>query len=184
MSDSAKIGMGDLYGIVLREAEHDALQELPDDLYLHASRYVGELKRAEYDGAEASIKNELIELTARMISLLIRLRTEKAASERATLPNLTDEEKYVMHSAEEMQERREMVMTAVLSGKSKLLESISERHRARLVAVRFLKAIDRFVGADMEEYGPFEAEDVANIPYENAHVLIDQKAAVKIRWEH
>ena len=39
------------------------------------------------------------------------------------------------------------------------------------------------VGADLAKYGPFKAEDVATIPYENAQALISKNVATKIRWE-
>jgi DNA replication factor GINS len=39
------------------------------------------------------------------------------------------------------------------------------------------------VGADMEKYGPFQAEDVATLPYDNAQALIAKKIAMKIRWK-
>jgi DNA replication factor GINS len=49
--------------------------------------------------------------------------------------------------------------------------------------IRFLKPIDQIVGSDLEKYGPFDAEDVATLPFENATALIGKKIAVKISWE-
>lgn len=43
--------------------------------------------------------------------------------------------------------------------------------------VRFLHAVPRFIGKDLEEYGPFEQEDVANLPSEIADVLINKERA-------
>jgi len=39
------------------------------------------------------------------------------------------------------------------------------------------------MGTDLHTYGPFEAEDVATLPFENASALIGKKVAVKISWE-
>jgi len=44
--------------------------------------------------------------------------------------------------------------------------------------VRFVNAVPKFVGKELEEYGPFEEEDVANLPVEIANVLI-QKGRVE-----
>jgi len=41
-----------------------------------------------------------------------------------------------------------------------------------LVVVRFLKPLPAIMGVDMKAYGPFDPEDVANIPRQNAVNLI------------
>ena len=45
----------------------------------------------------------------------------------------------------------------------------------------FIEVIDN--DADLEKYGPFNAEDIATIPYENAQALIVKNIATKVRWE-
>jgi len=40
--------------------------------------------------------------------------------------------------------------------------------------VRFMHAVPKFVGSELEEYGPFEGEDIANLPAEIADVLISK----------
>lgn len=40
--------------------------------------------------------------------------------------------------------------------------------------VRFLNAVPKFVGKELEEYGPFEEEDIASLPVEIANVLINK----------
>ena len=40
--------------------------------------------------------------------------------------------------------------------------------------VRFLYAVPKFVGKELEEYGPFAEEDIANLPAEIADVLISK----------
>jgi DNA replication initiation complex subunit (GINS family) len=49
--------------------------------------------------------------------------------------------------------------------------------------VRFLQAVPAIMGIDMKSYGPFEPEDVASIPAENAENLIRRGIAkgVEIR---
>lgn len=46
--------------------------------------------------------------------------------------------------------------------------------------VRFLSAIPRFVGRELEEYGPFDVEDIASLPIEIAGVLINKGRAEEI----
>ncbi|MBI2652185.1 DNA replication complex GINS family protein [Candidatus Woesearchaeota archaeon] len=49
--------------------------------------------------------------------------------------------------------------------------------------VRFIYSVARFVGPELEEYGPFEEEDIANLPAEIADVLISKEKAEEIKEE-
>lgn len=40
--------------------------------------------------------------------------------------------------------------------------------------VRFVHAVPKFVGTELEEYGPFQEEDVANLPLEIAELLVSK----------
>ena len=40
--------------------------------------------------------------------------------------------------------------------------------------VRFINAVPKFVGPELEEYGPFQEEDIAKLPVEIAEVLISK----------
>jgi DNA replication factor GINS len=99
------------------------------------------------------------------------------------ISHLLDEEKFILDSQEEQNERTEMVLSATISGKSKFLESLAENHKIKTVVIRFLSEVDEIVGADLEKYGPYKAEDIATIPYENAQALIAKNIATKVRWE-
>ncbi len=47
--------------------------------------------------------------------------------------------------------------------------------------VRFLHAVPKFLGKELEVYGPFEEEDIANLPVEIANVLINKERALEIK---
>ena len=88
-----------------------------------------------------------------------------------------------MDSEDELRQRKEIILAATLNGRLKLLETVANNHRSRAIVIRFLKPIDQIIGSDLRKYGPFEAEDVATLPFENALALINKKIAVKISWE-
>jgi len=48
------------------------------------------------------------------------------------------------------------------------------------VTLRFTKNIPAIMGTDMKSYGPFQVEDVASLPVENAKVLVKQGLAVLV----
>lgn len=184
MTDSDVLDLNTLYTIVLREIENESVQELEPDFYTNISDFIGKIKRAEYDNVEAKIKEALIKMTTELIEILLRNRLEKSiSSESVNHVNLLDEEKFILDSEEEKRERAEMILSATLNGKSKFLESISQKHKTKTVVVRFLKEMDQMVGVDLEKYGPFKSEDIATIPYDNAQALIVKNIASKVRWE-
>ncbi len=184
MSESKEIDINSLYGIILRETENESIQEIDQNLYTMISDFIGKLKREEYDNIEAKIKDELVNITTNLTTLLLNIRLSKAKnSERLDFENLLDEEKFVLDGEEELRERTEMILSATLNGRSRVLETISQKNKTKSLVIRFLKEIDQIVGADLEKYGPFNSEDIATLPYENAQALIAKKIAMKVRLE-
>jgi len=184
MSETEGIDINYLYDLVLRESESDSVLEIEPNFYRKISDFIGSLRKQEYDGIENKIKEGLINMTSEMTSLLLQIRLNKVIhTDSMNFENLLDEEKFILDSEEERRERTEMILSATIHGRSRLLESISQSHKTKTVVVRFLKEMDELVGSDLEKYGPFKAEDIATIPYENAQALISKKIATKIRWE-
>ena len=65
----------------------------------------------------------MVEMATEMASLFLKIRLEKAVLDDSNKPYLLAEEKYILDSQKEMEERRETILSKILSGKSKLLES-------------------------------------------------------------
>ncbi len=182
MSETKKIDLNSLYAVLLREIENDQVQEIDRMFYTSLSEYLGKLKSEGYDGIENKIKNRLVELITQITSLLLKTRIEKSQN-GLDFTNLLDEEKFILESQQELLERKEMILSATLNGRTKLLESVSKKHKIKPITVRFLKDFDQFVGADFTKYGPFKAEDVATIPNENAQALISKNITVKLNLQ-
>ena len=184
MSESNQIDINSLHHSVLLETENDSLVEIKPNFYRSLSDFIGNLRKQEFDGVENKIKDTMIEMATELTSLLIHIRLEKISnSDDYEISHLLDEEKFILDSQEEQNERTEMILSATINGKSKFLESLAENHKIKKVVIRFLSEVDEIVGADLEKYGPFKAEDIATIPYENAQALIAKNIATKVRWE-
>ena len=123
MSEKNKIDVKYLQTIVLRESENDQIQDLDSDLYSSISKFIEDLNGVEYDGVEAKIKNTLLDMTTELISFLLKLRLEKAASDNYNSSALLDVEKYILDSQTEMAERKKTILSRILNGKSELLGS-------------------------------------------------------------
>lgn len=184
MSESNQIDINKLYHTALRESENDSIQEIEPNFYGDISDFLGNLKKQEFDGIENKIKNVLIHIATELTTILIQTRLGKISqSSKIEFENLVDEEKFILDSEEEERERTQIIIAAILNGKSKFLESLSQNHKTQRIAVRFLQEVDEIIGADLEQYGPFKTEDIATIPYENAQALISKNIVTKVRWE-
>ena len=123
MSEENKIDIKYLQLLVLHESENDTIQKLDSNLYNSISKYIGILKAEERDGINAKLKNALIDMIIELTSFLLKLRLEKASLNNSNSSVLLDVEKYILDSQKEMEERKEMILSGIMNGKSELLGS-------------------------------------------------------------
>ena len=123
MSEQDEININHLYATVSLESENNTIQEVDSDIYRSISKLIGNLKSKEYDGIEAKIKDALIDMIYELASSLLKLRLEKALLENSERSMLLDEEKLILNSQQEMQEKKEEFLSGILNGKSELLGS-------------------------------------------------------------
>ena len=187
----------EVYTVLLKESQLPTLQLIPLDTYQTIANIISKLKGQTYDGLEVVIRDRMLELISQATTLLLERRLQKiieqqqsasssrlaSSSENPPITDyskLTEEEKYVLDAELDSSKRKDYVLEATLSGRSKVLESISSKVRSRQILVRFLKPMEQFVGIDMNKYGPFHKEDVARLPFENARSLIGSGEAIEI----
>ena len=123
MSSLTKIDANLLYTILKNEFEDNSIQKIDSNFYQKTAEFIGNLKNQEYDGVEAKIKNAMVEMATEMVSLFLKIRLEKAVLDDSDKSSLLAEEKYILDSQKEMEERKETILSRILDGKSKLLES-------------------------------------------------------------
>jgi len=123
MSSLTKIDANLLYTVLKNEFEDNSIQKIDSNFYQKTAEFIGNLKNQEYDGIEAKIKNAMVEMTTEMTSLFLKIRLEKAVLDDSDKSSLLAEEKYILDSQKEMEERKETILSRILNGKSKLLES-------------------------------------------------------------
>ena len=58
---------------------------------------------------------------------------------------------------------------------------ISENNQQENKTVRFLQSVEKFVGPELEEYGPYQEKDTANLPSGVADVLVNKGRAEVIK---
>lgn len=107
--------------------------------------------------------------------------------------SMLKEEKVVFESISGLLDTyRESILYSVLNEKMPFMEPVKQQlvdvknpaeQKQTTRLVRFLSHIPKFVGTELEEHGPFEEEDIANLPVEIADVLVGKGKAEEIRSE-
>ncbi|HEV8387482.1 MAG TPA: hypothetical protein VGQ03_07665 [Nitrososphaera sp.] len=176
------LALKDVYRLLKREIETSSLQQIDPDTFKKIAESLGTLKGQGYEGVEAKVRDRLTELLANSARLLMEARLYKLRShpELVDYSKLTDEEKYALDGMSDSAARIDEVISATIKGRVKVLESVAVKVRSKQVLVRFLKPIESFVGVDMNKYGPFQQEDVASLPLENALSIVGSGLAVQV----
>ena len=195
------IKIDEIFNILKGEIHLDSgPQPVPQDFYQNISNLVALLKeqnetenlelQKENNGSTEKISKEissnLINLVVKLTTLIFVLRCKKIFNSSKSknmfeYSNLTDEEKYVFFGNREREQRINIILKMLLEGKSKTLEKIVSSINQNFVIIRFLDSMEQFVGVNMNKYGPYQRDDVAILPFENARSIIENKKAVEIR---
>ena len=122
MAEQNKININYLHTLILQESESDTIQEIDSNLYNSISELIKNLKSEKYDGVKAKINQAMIDMITNTTSTLLKLRLEKAVLENSNQSVLLDEEKYILDSKKEMLERRETIISGILTGKPHSLD--------------------------------------------------------------
>ncbi len=162
------------------ELENDGLTELPQDFYGIAALRIKQLRLYELTGVSDDVKEAakgLRELLVSMIFDLIDLRAKKMLDEclKRGIPQTDVYERPLAEALARFLKEVDLLKGAVLEGNVKDLQDRYRSYRSGYRLVRFNAGIDRFVGIDLVEYGPFEQGDVVVMPFENAKTLIEKK---------
>jgi DNA replication factor GINS len=174
------------YSILLKEYQISSLQEIPYDTYQRLAITIGNLKAKEYNVIENKIVQKIIENLSIISNLLLQTRIEKImigninSNLEIGYSKMTDEEKFIIDGEIQSKRNKKEITTLISNGQSKILEKIIGRIKQKKLLIMFIKPMEQFVGVDMYKYGPFKVGDVANLPFENALSLVNNKIASEI----
>ena len=207
MAQEVVITYETLYELLKRECERTDLQKLEPSFFSDTINYIKDKKKILEAKAEDSVfapeerkKTERqLENIYKIVKELYERREKKilllAVDKSRTRSNLIDasgllkEEKVFFDALTNMLDNyREAILFAVLNEKMPFMQSLDEKKPVEMFRsaielkkptrlVRFTSHVPKFVGPELEEYGPFEEEDIANLPAEIADVLINKAKA-------
>jgi DNA replication initiation complex subunit (GINS family) len=184
--------MTDRYNRLLdawRREKHDhTLQPLPESFATEMSGYASKLREQTRMVDRGSMRGKIAvkekENAENMLQDLFQIRLRKIfASEIDNVPipatNLTPDEKRLQADFRHLLSRHSDRIKGLLTGRSPLTEEPIQQRRGFKI-VRFVEALPAIIGIDMKTYGPFNPEDVALIPTENAENLIRRGIAKEV----
>ncbi|MDG6997632.1 MAG: hypothetical protein JRN15_00795 [Nitrososphaerota archaeon] len=132
--------------------------------------------RSESSEKEKSLVSELslaerkilFEIARRLIELRISKFTQYPDMDTT---NLTPEERYIAEPLIQSRKRTDRIGQAIFNGQVAEIDHASESVKQKYVIARFIQPYAAVSGTDLGTYGPFEPEDVAILPIENAKNL-------------
>ncbi len=195
-----------IFEMLRREKGSDALQKLDESYFSKIIEYV----KGKSSGEDREIFNNarklIKEIYERREKKIMTLAVDKCrlGMESVNTANMLNEERVLFTQALEiLQKGRAGIIDRILSGNLPAFEqsvsgtvsnsanapaSSSEnvskddvKSVSENLMVRFLHAVPRFVGKELEVYGPFEQEEIANVPNEIAKILIAKGRAEEIK---
>lgn len=197
--DRDSIAIAEIVKLLLKEVQIPTLQSVPFDTYQKIATTIENLQVNRYEGIESRIRDTLVEMISTATTFLLEIRYQKILEKQGILASsastptstttttgmdyskLTEEERYMFDAEKESERRRNDIIAAILRGRPKVLESISKRVRSKHIIIRFVKPMEKFIGVDLQAYGPFRQEDVAVVPSENARSLIENNHAIEVQ---
>ena len=194
-----------LYDLLRKEKFSIDLQPIPQSFFKETISYLKEkeliLKNQEKDTVftlEIEKTRKQIENIKKLLKELYEKRERKIidqalSASRTEIKNkeislLPEEEQFYKELITLLTEYRENILLRVLSKKQpkpkeEEPKEIKTEDNNNLKLIRFLTEIPKFIGTDLNVYGPFEREDLANLPKDIAKTLIEKKRAEEIRSE-
>ncbi|MEM2134294.1 MAG: hypothetical protein Q6366_010530 [Candidatus Freyarchaeota archaeon] len=167
-----------IYSVWEKEQKEESLQKLQANFYIEAKKFLEEIKleKNESDPLASKLVKKEYDILYLILNDLINIRLEKIlrnihAKKELNTEKLTQEEKVIY-------EHLKNAFSQLFNGKSLSPEiRVIEEKDETFIPIRFLKQIPAIVGSDMKIYGPFQVEDIATLPRENAKALILKNAA-------
>ncbi len=201
-----------LFELLKRERERSDLQKLDPAFFNDVISYIKDKKKiieAKSDSVFAPEEKKKTERQLENIYKILKELYEKrekkiiqlALDKSRTRSNLIDasallrEEKVFFDAVTDILDSyREAILYTVMNEKLPFMKPLEEKKplaefksalevKKNTKLVRFMYHVPKFVGPELEEYGPFEEEDIANLPIEIADVLVNKGKTEEIKEE-
>lgn len=181
-----------IYELLRIEKSRNELQKLDNDFFQKVSKYLEEKTLILNSFKEKGSENEAKKIEKQLDNFKKNLqelyeRREKKILELSLFCSRTDKKtSEISNMLQEEKELFENTLKCLISSKKQILPKLNGKKTETFkntILIRFLHSVPKFVGADEHIYGPFESEDIANLPSDIASLLIQKNRAEEIRNE-
>jgi len=197
--DKVKVTYDTIFEMLMREKSGDELQKLDPQLFNDLIVYLSEKKKTtasnatdafslgEKERASKQLQNisrmltELYERREKKIVNMAMIRSRTGADIIDTSTLLAEETMLFDALVAQLDYYRNNILFKVLNAQpTTAKKETTLAKEADTKVIRFLHAVPKFVGKELEVYGPFTEEDVAGLPNDIADVLIEKGRAEEI----
>ena len=160
------------------EITEPKLSKIPEDFYQKARDYL-EQKRKIAEKKKDKLASREVRNVERLLEDIYNRRETKMLNHAIITvrtdippPNLIEEEKEFFESVVNMLRTQRERVLSLLFKKTKEKQDFEK--------IEFKEDVEEFVGIDLKKYGPFKKGDVADVPRDNAKLLIKMKKAKRV----
>lgn len=181
-----------VYEILRIEKSRNELQKLDDDFFQKVSRYIEEktlilnsLKEKEAD-IEAKKTERQLESFKKMLQELYEKRERKILELALFCSRTSKKSPEINNMLKEEKELFENTLNTLNNSKKQILPRLNGKKTETFkntILVKFLHSVPKFVTPEEHIFGPFESEDIANLPTDIAKLLIQKNRAEEIKNE-
>ena len=190
-----------LYEFLRREKYRTEIQKLDKDFFNDIIGYIKDKKDIleSQKSKENVFANKEVERTTKQLDSICRILKELYERRETKIINLAlinsrsnsnvdlsvllpDEVKFYESLKNNLDLYRDGILINVLEGKLPILEEpkVIKSNFQNKILIRFINPVPKFVGSNGFTYGPFEDEDIANLPEDIAKLLIEKDRAEEI----
>ncbi len=195
-----------VFELLMREKSREELQKLSPAFFKDVVAYLREKEQVAkgerldvFSAAErekvkrqlVNIKKMLVELYEKREKKLLNLSLIKSRTPGAIIDtsSMLEEERHMFEMLiDSLDSFRDNVISRIVQAEYPMLPLFAQKkHDIDIPAqqretklIRFITQVPKFVGKELEIYGPFDEEDVANLPFEIADILIRKGKAEEV----
>jgi len=196
--DKITVTYDSIFELLMREKSREELQKLNSNFFTDLLNYISEKRKAADTPAKDTFSLEEKERSSKQIQNIKRMLTEFYERREKKILNMSlirsrtgadiidtsallAEEKMLFDAmVAQLDYYRNSILFKLLNVEPTTAEEKPPETQKDTKLVRFLHDVPKFVGKELEIYGPFVEEDMANLPSELADVLIEKKRAEEV----
>ena len=191
-----------IYEYLRKEKYEPEIQKLPETFFEEIINYLKEKKaivetqksqESIFSGESAktekqlqNVKKILKELYEKRENKIIQLALFSSRTETPldTSNLLQEEQEFYQKIVDILTRNRNGILNNLLTAnypRTSQPKDIKAENQEKTKLIKFLTPVPKFLGEDLNVYGPFSEEDIGNIPQRVARLLISKKRAQEIK---